>query len=72
MGKIGVALILVSLPLAGLGLIVFLEARGTTRGHSGIAGGLAGLDTVAAIALMVIAAVAFVIGAICYVRAADP
>jgi hypothetical protein len=60
-----------SLPLAGLGLIAFLSARGTTRGHAGIAGALAGLDMVVAVAMIVVAAVVFVVGPICYIRAAD-
>lgn len=70
-GWIGVALILVSLPLAGFGLIAFLAARRSAAAHSGIAGGLSGLTGAAAVAVMIVAAVAFVIGAICYVRAAD-
>jgi hypothetical protein len=67
-GCLSILLMLAASPISALGLLSYISAEQAGATHGGTAGGLAGLGSAVGIALMVIAASSFLIGAIVFAR----
>lgn len=70
-GCFSILSMLTAIPLVALGFLIYLGSDDAGAANSGIAGGLAGLGSVAGIVLIAIGACGFILGAVLYARSAS-
>ena len=70
MGFFSVLLMIAAVPALIAGFLIYMGSSDSADAHGGVAGGLSGLGEIVGIGVIAAAAVAFVVGAVFYVRSA--